>query len=506
MNMTLDAIVRRGAANFPERRALADARETWTWAMFDEQVNRTAVALRARGIAAGDRVAAADYNSCAYFALYHAVARVGAIIAPLSYLAAPAELEHVLHDFDPRFVLVGAPFAERFGEAVATAVPEAEVLTFDDFQTQVARADPNVQFPEPDPRAPFRVLYTSGTTGQPKGACHCQEALYLDGLMTAIGYRLTSADIYAVHAPSFHAASWDHAKVFLISDGNCVILPRFEPRALLGAIAAHRVTVLFGVPAVLRLLIDHPGFKDFDLSSVRLVYFGGALGAAEIFEDFADALGHEVDFMQIYGLTEGGPFVTVSPPETALIKLSSIGRPIPGVTVRIVDSETGLEVTDDGVGELCVKAPTLMLGYWRNPEATTLALRDGWLHTGDLARRDADGDFAIVDRLKDMVRSGGENIYAAEVERVLLLHPAVADVAVVGLPDARWDERVVAVVIAVEDAKLDAQGVRDHCREHLAAFKVPKQVEFMDALPRTGLGKVAKHVLRDQLLAREPAR
>jgi fatty-acyl-CoA synthase len=496
---TLDAIVRRGATNYPERHALADTRVSWNWSQFDEQVNKTAAALRDAGVGPGDRVAAADYNSCAYFALYFGVARSGAVIAPLSYLAAPGELAHVLADFEPKLVIAGEPFAERI--SAATSAP---VVTFGEWQARVDAAEPGAEFGDPDPRAPFRVLYTSGTTGLPKGACHSQEALYLDGLMTAIGYRLTSADTYAVHAPSFHAASWDHAKLFLISDGNCVILPRFEPQALLEAVAAHRVTVLFGVPAVLRLLIDHPGFADYDLSSVRLVYFGGALGAAGIFSDFAAALGRDVDFMQIYGLTESGPFVTVSPPETALRKLSSIGRPVPGVIVRLVDPETGAEVTGDGVGELCVKAPTTMLGYWRNPEATALAIRDGWLHTGDLARRDSDGDFAIVDRLKDMVRSGGENVYAAEVERALLLHPGIADAAVVGLPDARWDERVVAVVIAATGAELDERAVREHCRAHLTAFKVPKQVEFTDAFPRTGLGKIAKHVLRDQLLAREP--
>jgi fatty-acyl-CoA synthase len=497
---TLDAIVRRGAANNPDRPAIADAHAAWTWSEFDAQVTRGADALRAAGIGPGDRVAAVDYNSSAYFALYFAAARLGAVISPVSYLSAPAEIRHVLSDYDPKLVIVGEEFRERFAGVTGDAAPAAQRLGFGEWAQAVAAADAGASFPEPDPEALFRVLYTSGTTGLPKGVCHSQQALYLDGLMTAIGYRLTCADSYVVHAPSFHAASWDHAKLFQISDGRIVVIPRFEPVALMDAVSRHKTTVLFGVPAVLRLLLHHPRWAEFDLSSVRLVYFGGALGAASVLDEFARAIGREIDLMQIYGLTEGGPFVSVAPPEIALSKPASIGRSIPGVEMGLVDPETGARVTGTGVGEIVVRSPTNMLGYWRNPAATALALRDGWLHTGDLGQRDADGDYTIVDRLKDMVRSGGENVYAAEVERVLLAHPGVAEAAVVGLPDPRWDERVTAVVVRAAGAALGAEEVREHCRAQLAAYKVPKQVEFVDELPKTGLGKISKHELRARLL------
>ena len=235
---------------------------------------------------------------------------------------------------------------------------------------------------------------------------------------------------------------------------------------------------------------------------MRLVLSGGALGAATTNREFEAALGRAIDFLQIYGLTEAGPFVSALPPTLADEKPTSIGRPLPGVELAIVDPETGTELPPGAVGEIAVRSSTVMEGYWRSPEATAAAIRGGWLHTGDLGLRDADGDHFLVDRLKDMIRSGGENVYAAEVERVLLEHPAVLEAAVVGLPDERWDERVVAVLVPRPGSTPDPDDVRAFCRARLAAYKVPKQVEVMDELPRTGLGKIAKHELRCLLTGR----
>jgi acyl-CoA synthetase (AMP-forming)/AMP-acid ligase II len=350
-----------------------------------------------------------------------------------------------------------------------------------------------------DPEALHLVLYTSGTTGRQKGVAHTQAATYLDGMAAALAYRLTENDRYLVHAPTFHAASWDHAKMFLVAGGSIVLLPRFDPAEALRAISEHSVTVLFGVPAVLKLLMAHPEWHEHDLGSIRLVYYGGALGSPDILDEFAAALGRDVDYMHVYGLSEGGPFVSRQTPERIRAKPDSIGWPIPGVEMEIADSETGQLLPWGEAGEIVVRSPTNMAGYWNDPEATAATLRDGWLHTGDVGRRDADGDFYLVDRIKDMIRSGGENVYAREVELALLEHEAIADVAVIGTPDERWDERVVAVVQLAQGETTTDEDLVEHCAARIARYKLPKQVLFVDDFPRTGIGKISKHQLKAML-------
>jgi fatty-acyl-CoA synthase len=500
---TLDGIVRRGAANAPDHVVVRDSAVAWSWRELDREVTRAADALRTLGVSTGGRVAVAAQTSAAYLAVYYACARLGAVISPLNYLSAPDELEYLLSDFEPDVVLAGHDFHAALAAAAAKVGATAPVLPFggpgDEWDEALRAADSDADFPEPDPDSIHVVMYTSGTTGRPKGVCHTQRAHFVDALQTALGYGLRRGDVYAVHAPSFHGACWDHAKLFLVADGSIVLLPRFDAVALMDAVARYGVTVLFGVPAVLRQLLAHERFAEFDLSSVRVVLSGGALGASSVNREFAESLGRELEFLQIYGLTEAGPFVTVLPPELADAKPTSIGRPVPGVQLAVVDPESGAVVAPGAVGELVVRSSTVMCGYWRAPEATATAIRDGWLHTGDLGYRDADGDHYIVDRLKDMIRSGGENVYAAEIERVLLTHPGVLEAAVVGLPDPRWDERVVAAILLRPGVAVDVDEVLAFCRERLAAYKVPKQVEIRTELPKTGLGKIAKHELRAEL-------
>ena len=498
---TLDSIIRRGALTYPDRVALIDGDLKWTWSDFEEAVTRAAAALRASGVGPGDRVAACDYNSATYFALYYGAARIGAILSTLSYLAAPKELEYVIADFEPHLLLAGPEFRDR----VAAAAPGSEVMLMTgadaEWQRRWAAADPTSTFEPVDPQSLHLVMYTSGTTGRPKGVAHTQAAHWYDGIVSALGYRLNPLDRYLVHAPSFHAACWDHAKIFLISDGSITLLPRFEPEAAMDRISRDGVTVLFGVPAVLKLLMQHPKWPEYDLSTIRMVYYGGALGSPSILTDFADALGRDIDYLHVYGLTEGGPFTSAQTPERIMAKPESIGWPMPGIDMDIVDPKTGDSLPWGEIGEIVVRAPSNMHGYWKQPEATAQALRDGWLHTGDLGRRDADGDFYIVDRLKDMIRSGGENVYAKEVEVALLEHPAVEDAAVIGIPDERWDEKVVAAVQLKPGVSVEADTLKEFCAEHVARYKLPKQIVFVSEFPRTGLGKISKHTLKANLTA-----
>jgi len=507
MTATLDFVVRRAATVHPNRVAVIQGDTTWTWGNFDEQVTRAADALRGLGIKPNDRIAAADFNSLEYLALYYGAARLGAIICPLNYLCAPDELRYMLSDFDPALVVAGSGFEEVVFDAAPKTADRVRFGTGpDEWAGRLAQADPAASIATVDPNSVHVVMYTSGTTGRPKGVCHTHLAHYLDGFGAALGYELNRDDRYVVHAPSFHGASWDHMKLFFVCDGSAVLTPRFDPEIVLSAISAHRVTVLFGVPAVLRRLLDHPSFGEHDLTSLRMVFFGGAIGSLDVLPEFAAAVGRsDIAYQQMYGLTEGGPFVTVAPNETVARKPRSVGRAVPGVEMDLRSPDTGASVPAGEIGEIVVRGPGVMSGYWRDPEATAQALHEGWLYTGDLAIRDEDGDYAIVDRLKDMVRSGGENVYAAEVERVLLTHPAVAEAAVIGLPDERWDERVVAVIRPRDDAdrgpELELEAIRAFCRELLAGYKLPRQVELVMDFPRTGLGKIAKSELRAQMMS-----
>ena len=504
----LDGIVRRGADAYPDKVAIIDDATTWTWAEFDRQVTRVASALRAFGVPRGGRVAAAGFNSAAYFALYFGAARAEAVLCPLNYISAEDELRYLLADFSPQLILAEEWIRGRLESARSAANLDAPVVPFNgpgaEWDLRVATAGLSEALGDPDPDSSHLVMYTSGTTGRPKGVVHTQRAHYLDGLMASIAFRTRDSDRYLVHAPSFHCACWDHAKMYLIADGSVRLLPRFDAGQALKAIAKDAVTAFFGVPAVLRTLLSHPDWAATDKSSLRTVIYGGALGETDVLFELSRSLGHAVAITQIYGLTEGGPVVAVLPPETASHKPGPIGRPIPGVEMRLVDPATGAPVEAGGIGEIVVRSPSIMRGYWGNPTATAAAIRDGWLHTGDLGTRDADGDFLIVDRLKDMIRTGGENVYAAEVERVLMSHPDVLEAAVIGLPDPRWDERVVAVVVRAEGGDPTPGDVIAHCRDRLAPYKVPKNVEFVSDLPRTGLGKIAKQELRKMLVNPSP--
>ena len=501
--MTLDAIVRRGAGRQPTQTAVTDDRGTWTWARLHNEVTRSAVALREAGVGPGDRVAAIDFTSAEYLALYYGAARAGAILCPLNYLSAPDELQYLIGDLEPRLVLAGPEFSDAAAAAVERAAAGTPVVGFGvdggEWEQRRGAADPHTELEPPDADSLHLILYTSGTTGRPKGACHTQRATYVDGFHGAIGYGVRPDDVYLVHAPSFHCACWDHAKMYLSADATLRILPAFDAGAALAAIETDRVTSTFGVPPVLRALLDHPTWPTTDMSTLRTIIYGGALGELGVLDELRAALGERLGLYQTYGLTEGGPYVTAAAPALTAVKPGSIGQSVPGVEVSLRDPASGQPVGDGEVGELCVRSASIMQGYWRNPAATASAIRDGWLRTGDLARRDEDGDLHIVDRLKDMIRSGGENVYAVEVERVLMTDPRVREAAVIGLPDERWGERVVAVVVPSAGETLDHDQVRAWCREHLAAYKVPKQVEIVDELPRTGLGKVAKQDLRASL-------
>ncbi len=425
----------------------------------------------ARGLARGDRVATLTGNSPEHVAVFFACARLGLILVPLSWRLAAPELAYQLDDADPALFLVEDEHADLAGAT--------------------GREPTRLRWPSPGVRPPdlaaedddaLLLVYTSGTTGKPKGAL----LTHANCFWTNVGFDLATGvsgdDVVLQVLPQFHCGGWNVQPLLAWWKGATVVLERaFDAARCLRLLEVKRITTMMGVPAIYLFLAQEPGFADADLSHLRRAVVGGAPMPESLLATWEE---RGVSIVQGYGLTEAAPNVLCLPPEDAARKAGWAGKPYPYVEVDLSEE-----------GELLVRGPNVFPGYWRNPEATEAAFRDGWLLTGDVAERDDEGNYRILDRVKDMYISGGENVYPAEVESVLHEHAAVMEAAVLGVPDERWGEAGIAVVVA--DA---TEGeLLEHCRARLAKFKVPRAVVFVQELPRSGMNKVLKDELRAQL-------
>ena len=350
---------------------------------------------------------------------------------------------------------------------------------------------------------PLLLVYTSGTTGKPKGAVLTHANCFWTNLSFDRLSELRESDVALQVLPQFHVGGWNVQPLLAWWKGATVVLePSFDAARALRLIEERRVTTMMGVPANYMFLSQDPQFEQADLSSLRLAVVGGAPMPELLLETWRD---RGVEIVQGYGLTEAAPNVLCLPPEDAVRKLGFAGKPYPHVDVALRDPEEGVLLEGAAIGELVVRGPNVFAGYWRNPDATAAAFADGWLLTGDVAERDTEGYYRIVDRIKDMVISGGENVYPAEIEAVLRTHPAVGDAAVVGVPDERWGEACLAFVVLAAGRSASEAELRDHCRSKVARFKVPRAIRFLEVLPRSAMNKVAKDELRT-LGTREEAR
>jgi fatty-acyl-CoA synthase len=508
--MHVGDIIRHHAVNLPGQMGLIAGRERLTYQALNARINRMAHALLRAGIGRGDRVAAAGRNSVDYFCLYFATAKMGAILVPMSFWYRADEYRWVLENAEPGLILHEAEFAPVLAEAQALAGMAAPTLEMPAFDEQAAPGsawevflrdapddEPDV---EPGPDWPHMILYTSGTTGRPKGAVLSHGRTVQDGFNIAVALRVRQTDTFINFFPPFHVGNWDQQKMFLVAGATVVLVPQFEAGNVLSLVEKEKVTVILGVPTMLLALMNHPDLATTDTSSVRLIYYG-AYDPNRILDRIADHFGARegrIEMMHHFGLTEGGPFVACCPAERVFEKWGSIGRGVPGVEIAVVD-EAGERVKPGESGELLVKGP-MMSGYWRNEEATAQAIVDGWLHTGDVVRVDDEGFMWVVDRKKDMIRSGGHNVYSKEVEDCIAGHPAVADVGVIGLDDPVYEEKVCAVVVLRPGETPSPELAADiaaFVRQRKAGYNTPKHVFFMDALPKNAVGKILKHVLRD---------
>ena len=493
--MTLADVIARNAAFAPDKVALCCGGSTLSYAALSAEIERVAAGLsREYGVGRGDRIAHLGYNSIEFLVLLFAAARLGAMLVPINWRLAVPEQAYVIESAMPAVLVVEMAFSDRVA-ALVSVHSEMRVLDCDRlraFATAAAAAPQSGG----DLDDPLLIVYTSGTTGRPKGAVLGQRALLGNAMQSIHMHGMTAADHVLTVLPLFHVGGLNiQTTPALIAGATVTLLPRFAPAETLEAIAVHRPTLTVLVPATLDALFVHPGFDAADLSSLRCVTTGSTI----IPDDLVLACaGRGIRLLQVYGSTETGPVVIYERFDQPRTVAGSTG--VAGLlsSAMIVD-DTGMAVADGVAGEIAVKAPNLLSGYWRDEVATHAAFRDGWYLTGDVATRTADGHFIVHDRKRNVIISGGENIYPAEVERVIGAFAGVADCAVVGRVDAKWQEVPIAFVVPRAGASIDVGALEAHLAANLARFKLPRAIVLRDTLPKTALGKVQHAALKDSL-------
>jgi len=500
MKLDIFSILQQAASRHPDNVALVDGERRFTYAQVLDRTRGLARHLASQGIRPGDRVSIIEDNSHVFFEAYFATAALGAILNPLNTRLAAPEISAILDDAGSRFLIAG----ERFNQSLKSPL-EGVLCTGEPYEQALEPGGGDFDPVPVKAEDVAQLYYTSGTTGHPKGVMLTHKNVCLHAQAAVEELELTGSDVWGHIAPMFHLAdAWATFAITSVS-GCHVMVRQFDPEKVMRVIEGERVTISNLIPTMLNLMTKHPRVADFDFSSLRVLLSGGAPIAPEVVKSTMQAFG--CDYIQTYGMTETSPYLTVSilkenlqhlPPDEQLVFKAKTGRPFKSVELKVVD-EKGNEIAPDGkqVGEIRVKGETVTPGYWNKPEETRAAFEDGWLCTGDLAVVDREGYVNIVDRKKDMIVTGGENVYSTEVENVLYLHPAVLEAAVFGVPDEKWGEAVRAAVVLKPGFAASPEEIIAFCRENLAAYKTPKRVDFLGELPKTGSGKISKKSLRE---------
>lgn len=496
--------IKRHAERTPARLAMVDAHtgRTFTYAEVNERANRLASFLKDKlSIVQGDRVSILAQNSSDYYEVLFACGKMGAILNTLNWRLAVPELAFILDDCSPRVLIYEPAFADSVNALRAEIATEFYVVMGEQapegewtYEGALQEGSPDgVDMPPLKYTDTWAILYTSGTTGRPKGAQVTYGNFFYNAVGMGRAIDLTSQDVNLNVLPTFHSGGLGlYAGPIFHAGGTLVVMRAFDPGAFLRLIEEWKVSVLLLVPSIYLMLSQFPDFGQSDLSSVRHWGSGGSSLPPSLVHQYAEK---GIAIQQGFGMTETGPTVFIITKEDAVRKAGSVGKPVLHTDVCIMDRE-GNVLGPNEVGELCIRGGNVTTGYWNRPEATAEALVDGWLHSGDAAMYDDEGFYYIVDRWKDMFISGGENVYPAEVENVIYQHPAVSEVAVIGVPNPRWQEVGRAVVVVKQGQTLTEQDVIQFCQGKLARYKIPKSVVFIEALPRTAAGKVLKRELR----------
>jgi fatty-acyl-CoA synthase len=507
---TIGANLERSVARFGDRDVLVDvaAGRRWTYADFDQAVNRVALGLLARGIEKGDRVGIWAPNCAEWVIVQYATAKIGAILVNVNPAYRTHELEYVVQQSGMRLLVSAVSFKSSdyrdmvgsigFGDVVYLGSPEWEELAATDGDpADLRRRGATLAFDDP-----INIQYTSGTTGFPKGATLSHHNILNNGFFVGelIGY--TENDRVCLPVPLYHCFGMVMGNLGATSHGACIVLPSpgFDPAATLAAVAQENITSLYGVPTMFIAELGLPDFATYDLSSLRTGIMAGSPCPVEVMKRVVAEM-HMTEVAICYGMTETSPVSTMTRRDDGLARRTeTVGRVMPHLESKVVDPATGLVVPRGEPGELCTRGYSVMLGYWNQPDATAEAIDAArWMHTGDLATMDSDGYLNIVGRIKDLVIRGGENVYPREVEEFLYTHPDVADVQVIGVPDATYGEELMAWVVLRPGAEpLTAEAVRGFCTGKLAHYKIPRYVHVVDGFPMTVTGKVRKVEMREK--------
>jgi fatty-acyl-CoA synthase len=499
--LTFDEFITHWAADRPARVALREEDRVFTYADLDDLTAKVASALFAAGLRKGDRIAWIGKNSDLYFLLFFGAARAGIVMAPIGWRLSPAEWAYVLNDTGAKILFTGPGFDAAAQQLTGKLEHDPLILGAAEARARIA-ATPRAGFEGAGPDDAVLQLYTSGTTGNPKGAVLSNRNLF--------ALRRNSSDLdipytkwdddeaVLVAMPCAHIGGTGLGIMALGAGLPGIILAEFNPEGVFDAVEHHGVTRFFIVPAALQMLLLHPRCAETDFSRLKYILYGAAPIPLELLRQCIKMFGAQ--FIQAYGMTETTGTICMLPPEDhdpeGNARMRSAGKPLPGVEIRILGDE-GQELPVGEVGEVVTRSSNNMLEYWNLPEATAKTMTaDGWIHTGDAGYLDADGYLYIHDRMKDMIISGGENVYPAEVESAIFGHPAVQEVAVIGIPDAKWGETVKAVVVPKPGMSVDEGDIIAWARERIAAFKAPRSVDVIEALPRNASGKILRKDLR----------
>ncbi len=507
--MHLTQVIHKAAREKPTGIATVFKQRRTTHAQTLRRVARLAAGLAGLGVNIGDRVGILSANSDYYIESLYAVLWVGGVINPINTRWSSQEIAFSLIDCDTRVLFIDDNFIPIL-DGLKELCPCLETVIYcgehsapddmHDFERLIATNEPIADHHRCDNDL-AAILYTGGTTGQPKGVMLSHQAILMNALTTLAAARRPEINVEMHVAPLFHVGGIATLCQSALRQITQVILPHFDPKLVIQTIEQEQVNETFLVPTMLQMVLDCPDFAQHDLSSLKNVVYGAASIDETLLKQAIHAMPH-TQFMQVYGMTEVAPVVTVLPAfchtlaGQKLKKLKSAGRPTPTSEVKIVHPNTGEECKFGEFGEITVRTPSVMLGYWNKPDQTKHALQDGWLHTGDGGYLDEDGYLFVTDRLKDMIVSGGENIYSSEVENALLSHPSIQMCAVIGVPHAKWGEAVHAIIVLRDNHTLSSEEAIKHCRSLIAGYKSPRSVEFRAEFPLSAAGKILKSELR----------